>query len=69
MAKKGPGAIGQTSLSGETVADEICSCGHSIHDHHDNVGARGKGSCSRDGCMCERFTWERFVMENGKHGE
>ena len=45
--------------------EEECVCGHLKSSHSDSVSgfAEGHGVCSFTQCLCEKFTWKRFLSE------
>jgi hypothetical protein len=47
----------------DKVANERCVCKH-LKTQHDGIG--GHRDCMREGCTCNRFTWEAFLDSEGK---
>ena len=43
------------------MQEEECYCGHLKSEHNNTKLNEGHGSCANDYCMCEQFTWKRFV--------
>ena len=49
--------------------EEECICGHlkSAHDDALNGLAKGHGPCIYSQCVCEKFTWKRFISDEELH--
>lgn len=47
--------------SGETIINELCSCG-ALKTEHNPTLALGHGSCDRTNCR--KFTWDKFISTN-----
>jgi len=49
--------------------EEECFCGHLKSSHSSSLGGlvEGHGACDFTQCVCEKFTWKRYLSEDEEY--